>query len=289
MKLLQFRTETGKLRGGLIEGAYVRHISAPVARLVSLAGRAGMPADALREMCMPEDRRVTYQELEQQGKLALPIQPAEVWGAGGTYRPIAEGASAADQGLAGRPELFFKATASRCAGPNEPIGIREDSPVNLPEPELAVVIGDEGRILAYTLANDVSAWSIRQEGSRYQPQSKIFRGCCALGPVLVTVDEIPDPRELELRCRILRGEKCVFEGAAALSRMRRTVPELIDWLLRCNEIPDGTVLLTGSGLAVPPEAALAQGDVVEMSCDAIGTLRNHCRIVRASTLRGQAV
>ncbi len=129
------------------------------------------------------------------------------------------------------------------------------------------------------IKTDVSAWSIERENPLYLPQSKIYAGCCALGPVLATADEIPDPRELELRCRILRAGQCRFEGAASVGLMKRSIPELVDWLLRCNDVPEGTVLLTGTGIIVPPEMALAAGDVVEISCDAIGTLRNPCQVI----------
>lgn len=249
-----------------------------------------MPADAIREMTVPEDQTVSYSDLERQQQLSIPIHPPEVWGAGVTYRPSAEFRDADMEAGAGiyshaykseRPEIFFKATAGRCVGPFEAIGLREDAAITAPEPELAVVIGDEGRILAYTLANDVSAWSIERENPLFLPQSKIYAGCCALGPVLVTADEVPDPRELELRCRILRGDKCTFEGSVKVSQMRRAIPDLVDWLLRCNKIPDSTVLMTGTGIITPHDAALADGDVVEISCDAIGTLRNSCRTVPA--------
>jgi 2-dehydro-3-deoxy-D-arabinonate dehydratase len=292
MRLLEFRTDDGKVCGGVIEGQYVRRVSPPVARLLSLASGE----EARGEIRMPEEPGVTYAELERSGRLVMPVEPSEVWGAGVTYRPSADFRDADTQAPSGiyghvyaaeRPELFFKATASRCVGPDEPIGIRQDAAMTAPEPELAVVIGHDGRILAYTLGNDVSAWSIERENPLYLPQSKTYRGCCALGPVLVTADEIPDPRDLELHCRVLRGAGCVFEGSAKVSQMRRSIPELVKWLLRCNEVPDRTVLLTGTGIIIPHEAALAEGDVVEIRCDAIGTLRNPCRMV-ASTISAEA-
>ena len=99
----------------------------------------------------------------------IPITPSEVWACGCTYAPSAEfrdGELGAREGMysyvyrAARPEIFFKGTARVCAGPGEPIGIRSDSKFTAPEPELALVINSKGRILAYTLANDVSAWDI---------------------------------------------------------------------------------------------------------------------------------
>ncbi len=288
MKLLQFRTETGEPRGGVLRGSEVEPLSVPVLNLVRMAAKARVPLAALVEASRPGSARLSYAELEQQGQLTAPILPEEVWGAGVTYRPSADFRDADMETGSGiydrvyraeRPELFFKATAARCVGPGEAIGLRRDATFTAPEPELAVALGPAGEILGYTLGNDVSAWSIERENPLYLPQSKIYRGCCALGPALVTPEEIRDPRSLEIRCRILRDGNCRFDAKAGVSQMKRDIRDLVGWLLRSNDVPNGTVLLTGTGIIVPPDMALAEGDVVELSCDAIGTLRNPCRIV----------
>jgi 2-dehydro-3-deoxy-D-arabinonate dehydratase len=214
----------------------------------------------------------------------VPLTPPEVWGAGVTYRRSAdfreEGSGIYDRVYADpRPELFFKATASRCVGPGEPIGRRRDSAFTASEPELAVVIGSSGEILGYSLANDVSAWDIERENPLYLPQSKVYRGCFALGPVIVTPDEIADPHALELRCRITRGGREVFAGSASTSQLKRRLPELIDWLLRSNVVPAGTVLSTGTGIIQPMEIGLEEGDVVTIDCPQIGELTNPVALV----------
>jgi 2-dehydro-3-deoxy-D-arabinonate dehydratase len=215
---------------------------------------------------------------------AIPLTPPEVWGAGVTYRRSAdfreEGSGIYDRVYVdARPELFFKATASRCAGPGEPIGRRRDSTFTASEPELAVVIASSGAVLGYTLANDVSAWDIERENPLYLPQSKVYRGCFAFGPVIVTPDEIPDAGALELRCRIMRGDREVFSGAASTSQLKRTIPELIEWLRRSNDIPDGTILSTGTGIIQPMEIGLEEGDVVTIECAEIGALTNPVALV----------
>ena len=125
---------------------------------------------------------------------------------------------------ADRPELFFKSTASRCAGPGQPIGRRRDSTFTATEPELAIVIGRGGAILGYTLANDVSAWDIERENPLYLPQSKVYNGCFAFGPVIVTPDEIKDPYALELTCRVDRGGREVFSGIRQHGPAQAPVP-----------------------------------------------------------------
>jgi len=216
--------------------------------------------------------------------LCVPLAPPEVWGAGVTYRQSAdfreEGTGIYDRIYnADRPELFFKASAWRCAGPGQPIGRRRDSTFTASEAELAVVLGSTGAVLGFALANDVSAWDIERENPLYLPQSKIYRGCFALGPVIVTPDEIPDPYALELRCVIKRGEEEVFSGSACTRQLKRGLPELIDWLLRSNEIRTGTVLSTGTGIIQPREVGLEEGDIVSITCPEIGELVNPVRFV----------
>src|SRR5258706_16412705 len=132
----------------------------------------------------------------------LPISPKEVWACGCTYEMSASFRDAEHGTREGfyayvfkepRPEIFFKGTARVCVGPGQGIGIRSDSKFTAPEPELAVLLGSKGVIVGYTLANDASAWDIERENPLYLPQSKIYTGACALGPAIVTADELRDP------------------------------------------------------------------------------------------------
>ena len=135
--------------------------------------------------------------------------------------------------------------------PGEPIGRRRDSEFTAAEPEIAIVLGSTGAILGYTLANDVSAWDIERDNPLYLPQSKVYNGCFAFGPVIVTPDEIPDPYALALRCRVTRGGREVFAGEASTGQLKRRFEEIVAWLLRSNEIRTGTVLSTGTGIIQP--------------------------------------
>ena len=166
-----------------------------------------------------------------------------------------------------------------CVGPGEPIGIRCDSKFTAPEPELALVLGKGGSIVGYTLANDVSAWDIERENALYLPQSKVYDRCCALGPVIVTPDEIGDPYKLEMTCTITRGGEERFSGAISIAKLHRKLETLVEYLTRANHVPAGTVLLTGTGIIVTKEAALAPGDVVTIAVPGIGELSNPAAVV----------
>jgi 2-dehydro-3-deoxy-D-arabinonate dehydratase len=217
-------------------------------------------------------------------RLTAPVDAPEVWGAGVTYRRSAdfreEGTGFYDRVYtAERPELFFKASAWRSVGPGEPIGRRRDSSFTAAEPEIAIVLDRAGRILGFTLANDVSAWDIERDNPLYLPQSKIYNGCFAFGPVIVTPDEIKDPYALALRCRVLRGDREVFSGEASTSQLKRRFEEIVAWLLRSNEIRTGTVLSTGTGIIQPLGSGLEVGDVVTLTCPEIGELSNPVALV----------
>jgi 2-dehydro-3-deoxy-D-arabinonate dehydratase len=184
----------------------------------------------------------------------LPIHPSEVWASGCTYEMSASFRDAEHGTREGmyayvyrepRPEIFFKGTARVCVASGQPIGIRVDSKFTAPEPELAVVLGSRGRVVGYTLANDVSAWDIERENALYLPQSKVYTACCALGPVILTVDELPDPYNLQMTCTIVRAAETRFSGSISTAKLHRRIETIVEYLMRANQVPAGSVLLTG--------------------------------------------
>jgi 2-dehydro-3-deoxy-D-arabinonate dehydratase len=286
MRCLQVKDADGTLRPALRDGARTLVLVraheglASVLDLLERAAQAGFDTASWRRSALDAGTLVEAREAAD----AMPIVPPEVWGAGVTYKRSAdfreEGSGIYDRVYAeARPELFFKATAARCVGPGEPIGRRRDSTFTATEPELAVVLGADGAILGYTLANDVSAWDIERDNPLYLPQSKIFRGCFAFGPEIVSADEIRDPYSLELRCRVTRGGREVFAGEASTAQLKRRLPELVEWLTRSNPVPAGTILSTGTGIIQPMDVGLEEGDVVTIECPAIGALMNPVALV----------
>jgi 2-dehydro-3-deoxy-D-arabinonate dehydratase len=223
----------------------------------------------------------TPDELEAY-ELAIPVEPPEVWCAGVTYERsrdarIEESAVEDVYGLvydAERPELFLKdAGCRRTVGPGEPIGVRADSAWNVPEPEIALVLGAAGSPEGLTIGNDVSSRDIEGANPLYLPQAKLFAGSCALGPAVLVPDDWEAPLEIRMRITDAGGAE-LFAGETTTARMRRSFPELVEWLLRDNPVPAGSVLLTGTGLVPPDDFNLSPGHVVEIHVPAIGTLVN---------------
>ena len=217
-------------------------------------------------------------------KVLAPVGSQEVWAAGVTYyrsrsarmeeSKDAGGGTFYDRVYeAARPELFFKASAWRVRGPHEPIRIRADAKWNVPEPELALYVNLRGKIIGYTIGNDVSSRDIEGENPLYLPQAKVYDGSCALGPgVYVTDDPLPSTTAISLR--ITRGRDVVFQGDTTLAQMRRKPQELVDYLYRETSYPTGCVLLTGTGIIPPDAFTLQSGDLVEITIEPIGTLAN---------------
>ena len=215
--------------------------------------------------------------------LLAPIDgSSEVWAAGVTYKR-SEQARVEESGTpdvytrvysAERPELFFKATPRRVAGPEAPIVVRADSTWDVPEPELALVINAYGEIVGYTIGNDVSSRSIEGENPLYLPQAKVYAGCCALGPAIVPAWEVPDPYQLAIRMRIERGGSLHWEGETNTRELKRRLDELAAYLFREDDFPDGVILCTGTALVPDSPFTLDAGDVVEIAVDGLGTLRN---------------
>ena len=223
-------------------------------------------------------------------QVLAPAGAQPVWAAGVTFRRSRDARLEESRGLdaydkvylAERPELFLKALPGTARGTGQPIGVRADSGWDVPEPELAVVADRRGEIVAYTIADDVSSRSIEGENPLYLPQAKLYRGSCAIGPCLVPVAEAPDPAAMEIALAIERDGTELFADACSVADMKRSLPELVDWLWRGQDLPLGAVLCTGTSIVPPPELALRPGDQVTISISGLGELTNPVELVDTS-------
>ncbi len=280
MRIGQIRKD-GAVVAAIFEDECVRAIPAhTLADLIRRSEAKGIPLSQLAEQLSSR---------QNESAVAIsPIHPVEVWGCGCTYEASAsfrDGELGTREGMYAqvyrddRPEIFFKGTARVCVGPNRAIGIRADSKFTAPEPEIALILGSKGAILGYTLANDVSAWDIERENALYLPQSKSYNCCCALGPVMVTADAIPNPYALEMTCTIRRAGAVLFSESITTAKLHRKFETLTEYLLRSNAVPAASVLLTGTGIIVTEASALQPGDQVDIYVPEIGTLSNMAELV----------
>ncbi len=279
MRLLKFTLGSDPTpRAGCLEDGLVVPLGAGPSALSELLHAPDVAAAV-------QDRKRRTTERLDPAKLSIlaPVDRQEIWGAGVTYeRSKVARQEESEQGAtfydlvyrAPRPELFFKSTPSRVAGPSKPVRVRRDSKWSVPEPELALVLSPRLELVGYTIGNDMSARDVEGENPLYLPQAKVYDGCCGLGPVVTLSAALPKPEELAILLEIERAGRVVFEGRTSTARMARSYRELIDWLGRDNVFPDGVVLLTGTGVVPPDDFSLAHGDVVRITIEGIGTLEN---------------
>ncbi|MDA8296190.1 MAG: fumarylacetoacetate hydrolase family protein [Actinomycetota bacterium] len=282
MHLVRYQHAGALARPGILEDGEVR----PLEGVASLEALWALPASEFAARCRDGARTsgVPLAEVE----LLAPIDGrTEVWASGVTYEisreaRMEESEAAADIYRlvydAERPELFFKAVSWKVSGPDGPLGIREDSPVNVPEPELAIVCNAAGEIVGYSICNDCSSRSIEGENPLYLPQAKVYAASCALGPGIRPAFEVPDPYALSIALRIVRGDTAVFDGVTSTARLHRRLDELAGYLFRADRFPSGAVLSTGTCLVPETPFTLEAGDEVEVTIEALGTLTN--RVVR---------
>ena len=222
---------------------------------------------------------------ERDGKILQPV-PAdtEIWAAGVTYLRSKSARMEESEKAGGdvfydmvydaeRPELFFKAMGSRAVGGGGEIRVREDSSWDVPEPELTLAINAGGEIFGFTVGNDVSSRSIEGENPLYLPQAKVYRGSCAVGPcLLLGRDALKENAAIKLT--ITRGGELVFDDATDLTQLKRSLEELVEFLYRELDFPNGALLMTGTGLVPGSDFTLTSGDVVAIEIEGIGTLEN---------------
>jgi len=221
------------------------------------------------------------------GAIVAPIDPhQEVWAAGVTYlrsrdarRVESTAATMYDHVYeAARPELFFKSVGWRVVGDQLPIHIRSDSHWNVPEPELVLVINRYSEIVGYCAGNDVSSRDIEGENPLYLPQAKVYNGSCALGHgiILCGSEEIKD---IHIRLKIERSGETIFEGDTTTATMKRTLPELVEYLTRELDFPNGVFLMTGTCLVPGDTFTLQKGDVVSIQVGELA-IENQVQVLR---------
>lgn len=216
--------------------------------------------------------------------LQAPIESQEVWASGVTYLRSKVGRQEESKNAGGsdfyarvyeaeRPELFFKATPARVAIPEGKVRIRKDSTWDVPEPELTLVITSTGKIVGYTIGNDMSSRSIEGENPLYLPQAKTYDGCAALGPCIYVTNQ-PLPENTMIQLEIFRENKKVFAGSIGINQIKRTFTELVGFLYREASFPNGSFLMTGTGIVPGSDFTLKSNDRISITIEPIGTLVN---------------
>lgn len=220
-----------------------------------------------------------------QEEIVAPIGGQELWACGVTYLRSKEGRQEESKDAGGgdfyakvyeaeRPEVFFKSTSHRVVGHNGKVRIRKDSSWDVPEPELTLVVTSSGKIVGYTIGNDMSSRSIEGENPLYLPQAKTYDGCASLGPCIYLSEE-PLDNHTKIYLEINRNHSTIFEGSVGINQMKRTPQELVSFVFRECSFPNGCLIMTGTGIVPGNDFTLQPGDEIKISIDGIGTLVNY--------------
>jgi acylpyruvate hydrolase len=141
------------------------------------------------------------------------------------------------------------------------------------EGELTVVIGADGKIGGYCIADDVTARDLQ----RREPQWTRAKGAdsfCPFGPWITTVDEVPDPGDLRLRTWV-NGE---LRQDSHTSDLIFGAQELVDFIAQTCTLAPGDLILTGTpsgvGMGFDPPRFLQSGDVVRIEIERLGTIEH---------------
>ena len=271
------RTGSPDVRVGVLDGGHVTEL----AEIRTLGELWSLPVGEIRAKAGNPDGEEC--DLADVTVLAPVDGRTEVWACGVTYEISREARREESERSADvyervydaqRPEIFFKSAAWRVAGDGQPIAVREDSAVNVPEPEVALVVTSGGEIAGYTVCNDVSSRSIEGENPLYLPQAKSYLGACAVGPMIRPSWEISDPYALSIGLTISRADDLEWTGTASTAQLRRRYDELVGYLMFADVHPEGVVLSTGTCLVPPMPFTLDEGHVVRISVSELGTLEN---------------
>jgi len=221
-------------------------------------------------------------------RLLTPVESQEVWAAGVTYLRSKQArmdesdfsARAYDHVYeAPRPEIFFKSPPHKVVASGDAVGIRQDARWSVPEPELALVMNSTGRVVGYSIGNDMSSRDIEGENLLYLPQAKIYSRSCAIGPWIIVEPTEQDAREWTVQLQIRRNGATAFDGETRIDQLKRTFGELVEHLFRSQVFPTGAVLLTGAGIVPDDTFTLNAGDTVRITISGIGTLENPVVVV----------
>lgn len=154
------------------------------------------------------------------------------------------------------------------------------------ELELAVVIGAGGKdiplarardhLFGVTLFNDFTARDTQVAEGSPAGKSKDFDGAYAIGPCIVTLDEIPDLYQLQVQSR-LNG---VVQTTRSTVDMQLSFEDIVSYASRSCTLHPGELFASGTfegGCGVETGRLLREGDVIELEAQGIGTLRNTIR------------
>src|ERR687888_1905485 len=256
MKLASFRSPTGDALSGEVRDG----------RVVAFADGA-----TIRDRLASGDRNAATGQgfALEEVELLAPHAPRVIFGIGLNYLAHAQEQNAQPPET---PIVFMKLPSSVVA-PGAPV--RAPSIVRRLdyEGELAVVMGADGEVAGFAVADDLTARDLQRREPQWT-RAKGFDGSCPFGPWITTADEIPDPGALALRTWV-NGE---LRQDSNTSDLIFGVPALVDFLQETCTLAPGDLILTGTpsgvGVYMDPPRFLTSGDIVRIEIERLGVIEH---------------
>jgi fumarylacetoacetate (FAA) hydrolase family protein len=192
-------------------------------------------------------------------------------------------------GIGPDAEVFSKAQVLSAVGHGAKVGLHPVSKWNNPEPEIVLAVSSKARIVGATLGNDVNLRDVEGRSALLLSKAKDNNGSCAIGPFIRLFDAgytLDDVRQAELSLLVEGEDGFVLRGRSSMSQISRDPEDLVAQTVgRHHQYPDGLVLFLGT-LFAPTEDRGEKGagfthhigDVVSISAEGLGTLRNRVEL-----------
>jgi fumarylacetoacetate (FAA) hydrolase family protein len=191
-------------------------------------------------------------------------------------------------GIGPDAEIFTKAQPLSSVGIGAHVGIHPASRWNNPEPEVAVLLASDGRMVGATLANDVNLRDFEGRSALLLGKAKDNNASCAIGPFIRLFDQrwgVEDLHHVEVSVRVDGSDGFHLDGTSSMAQISRSPVALAQATLNENhQYPDGVVLLLGTLFApVQDRGEAGSGfthhadDVVGISAPELGCLSNRVR------------
>ena len=188
-------------------------------------------------------------------------------------------------GIGPDAEIFTKSQPMSAVGTGAEIGIHPQSTWNNPEPEVVLIVNDNGKVVGATLGNDVNLRDVEGRSALLLGRAKDNNGSCAVGPFIRLFDNqftMESIRNCDVSLRVVGDDGFELNATSSMSQISRDPEDLVAQMIGpTHQYPDGAALFTGTLFAPTMDRGEKgqgfthkAGDIVTISAPELGALVN---------------